>query len=1412
MKDMKDEDVTKIKSIQFGISSSKDNNAKSVVDVSSVNFFDNSGNFTQNGLFDTRMSTSGKSPVDGLKSNMSPGYFGRIQLNIPVFNVIHLETIKQLLSNICICCAARLHKTFDELDVEELSKMPKSNYPYPSKQILKNTMNPLSSLDKLKKIKSCPYCNKAQPNKYEIIKANTKEYINIKAYYGKRSDAIAIFPEFCQKLFQKIHPDDLMIFGFNAKYAHPESLILNTIPVCPPCIRPSNIFSNGITTEDHTSIRYKEVIEYNKKIVYNIDDKKKREIYRKFLTHEVTCLFNNDPKHGFIPLPDNATVPHQTFAQRITGMEKKNGRIHGNLMSRRVRFSGRTVIIPDASIELDQVGFPKMFASKMTFPEKVTMKNISRLQQYVYNGDVYPGSIGVEKYSSNKEQLENILEKNATLNIGDIVHRHLVNGDYIILNRQPSLHKKSMMGHRIVVRNELSLRLNPNVTEPYNADFDGDEMNVHVPQSVVTVSEVKSLCGIEKQIVDASSNETAFVFIQDNVLSAFNMMKNRTPPFEKHELMNVLCRSHYYFDGSIDSDKNYNGSEIIRFFIPYSESLENIIFTKKSLKTIIYHTYQEYGNKFCFELAGNLQKLFTAYMTKHNFSVGPKDVLKDEVCKQFKHAQIIKMKSELEKLNTKAHSLTRYGNMKTSEYEKLLLEITSKATNLIEENIKEKETSRFKSMIESGSKGNMKNIMQIKGLIGQQIVNGGRIKNGFSHYRTLPHFKKFDEDIRSNGFIQTPFSSGLNQYEYFLHASGGREGLIEQALNTADSGYLQAQMIKFVEDLKISSTSTVCDGQGNVLQFEYGDDGLDGKNIIAVDISNILNMNTLTFSETYDLDYTGNVSRDVFWGKFVTTKSCYYERLPINGWGSYTKIFSTFLFELQIIRYDVSRKLTKGVNSSKVLKFTVDISKKVQNTVSKFKLNKDNTTELMPHDIINAYKSMFERLENKYTENTQIFKFLLYIFASPKQLICEFRFNIESFNYFLEDLEMSYRQTRIEYGEPVGLLAAQSIGEPSTQLTLNSFHSAGSGVAQGIPRLKELLYAQKYKEPISTSKIHLKKPYCFVRSKVDTFKKTIQNFTLKDICREYELFYSNLEEYTQRERTTNAINYNTNAQWILKLQLSNGLSVNFKEELRKKMESLDNIHNPIVFDNSICFRIDINNAISSNKQTKNFIVEKHLEKFIENSVLNLQFGIKNITHSAISEIRQEFVSAYSEIMVDKKFVLETNGSNLNNVLQNKNVDTEFTYSNNIHEVYEHFGIEAVRELLLNEIYNVLEDVKKIDIRHISIIVDRMLFIGNINSIEVKTMQKYFDVGPLALGSHESVIKNIQHASITGEIDHLNGISSNYMVAQVPAIGAGSVILNLDEGKFETNKRQKLTKNLPSIIPKKERDEYFNFSV
>lgn len=1411
-------EVSRISSIQFGLSSPEEIRNESVAEISKLIAYEKDGKPSKNGLFDTRMGPSSRSEkceTDGLSSDETPGYFGHIELSLPVFNHAHIGEVNKVLHCVCNQCGNRLIKLIGEKGaptLEEAVNGPSENRPYPVyEEFMKLPGNKrLSILNNMKFDKVCSKCNFENPKKYEL---NRRSVDSIDANYdGKYSP---IYPEYVYRVFQKITIEDCKVLGFNPPHSHPSSLVLHAIPVCPPLVRPSVQQGTGMVSQDNITTRYEELLKSNNIAAEASDSNQERiDTHREFVADDVATLFDNDPAGGFQPKPKNAPMPHQTFAQRIKGKEPKTGRIRGNLMSRRVEMSARSVITPDPMIDLDEIGIPKAIAMNVTFPEKVNKLNIHELYKCVDNGpDKYPGAEGVIRKGSINTQK---ITKDMILEIGDTVIRHLRDGDLVIMNRQPSLHKKSMMGHRVRVLPGYSFRLNVNVTEPYNADFDGDEMNMHCPQSIATVNEALTLAGLKNQSMSPASNTPAIAFIQDNVLAAYNMTykddKNpRKIAFTRRELMNALARDAPFYFGILDKNEYY-GTEVLDLFTPnYSNKLQGVI-KKGDLVKIVSDTYHQEGIAKCFAMSDNLQKLLIEYMNKNSYSVGPADILRDGVNEE---VDLI-ANNLMNKVNNKIRDV---HSCKCSTDEKNFEEFVSgaiaDATLSSEKLLEEAEQRRFNALIKSKSKGKKKNISQMKGFIGQQIVNGSRTSTGYSN-RTLPHFNKYNENIKTRGFIRNSFSTGLHPYEFFFHAAGGREGLIEQALQTGQTGYIQRQMIKTLEDLTVGWNNAVNDSQGNVVQFLYGDDHSMGESIEVQDLKSVLN------SSYEKLEVSHSLTKDSIWKRCVSDEalanqddsllSAYYE----DFLHSRKQYINRTLLWLNYTDY-----LSEGHNQKfpYTCNHAVNISKKLEILRNKFTLATDSVTDLDPTTILKSYQLLFKNCTfgNKFTNGTSLFKFILFSLAGPKQLICEHRVTRAAFKFFVKDLETSYQRTRVEAGEPVGMIAAQSIGEPCTQLTLNSFHFAGAGRAQGVPRIKELMYLESGSRIGASSKIYIKAPHSIIKKDVEYIARNeIGATTIKDILTGYEIFFvqenstcRDIRHYNNLKAQAD-IHESISSPYLLKLVFSHSDDQELVNTWRAIDKTPGKYNNVLDIKNKTIYTLINVYEVVAFGSKKDYISDKKVDFDISSIGDLIDACIIPIVISGTLSIRNPVVVennmySYDDILgsfhKSKSYSITASGTNLLELFKNPAVDSTMTISNNVLDMYDTFGIEVARAVLIEELHLVLKDVGDLDNRHISVLVDRMVGTGKLLGVNSKGMEAY-DNGVLGKASFEKVVSILRDGGLHGQEDKIEGISANLMCGHAPPCGTGIVEVALDEEIIGKNnvfnkslvKKNKIDKN------------------
>ena len=1351
--------VSKIKKIEFNLLSSEDIKHDSIIQITDMESYSknepNSG-----GIFDKKMGGINKHELcttDNLPSNKSPGYFGYIDLALPVYNFHHMDTTIKILSVICIHCSKLIVKT----DLVHMSQKNKLGYLF----------NQYKNFPP-RHVFVCKHCSLIQPTKYSFDKKGIDSASSV--IITKNHPISIIYPEYAQRIFSRISQKDIEFLGIK----NLENLIINRIPVCPPFCRPTVFMGEDIKSEDHITMKYNELLKDNNITQQLILDKRNDlvERQRSVLHYDVATLFDNEAK-GLVGTTNKSGVPHVTFGQRINGKISKEGRIRGNLMSKRVEFSARTVISPDPNLNCNEIGIPKYIAMELTLEEKVTVNNYVYLLQHVKNGpSEYPGSKGIIKSSG---IFLSSLNENTTLEIGDIVIRHLRDGDYVLINRQPTLHKMSMMGHKVHILPGSSFRLNVNVTEPYNADFDGDEMNLHCPQSIVAQNEVACIAAVHNQCMSPASNLPGIVFIQDNVLSAYKLSKDEKA-FSGRKLMNVLSFSNNFYNGK-HIKNTYTGLEAIEYFLPEFTDIKDIckgnILDKKKLIKILKFIWHEHGNKECFKFINSTQSLFREYLLSKSFSLSPKDLdcskeIIDSIDKNLEN-----LNKELDKKSYE-HQLTNKKFKKSlsqkDNFENLVMKEFDTISKITEKTLISNEKSRIMDLINSKSKGKNKNVMQIKGFLGQQLAGGGRITNGFTN-RTLPHYEKFSENIFSKGFVARSFNRGLTATEYFFHTAGGRDGLIDQALQTGQSGYLQYQMVKTLEDLIVQQNGIVKDANREIVQFKYGSDGSSSEHVEAQDLKQIMSMNIDELELLYELN---NNSQQ--WNIFLEK--------PLSLTDDQKTLLQNYYHEiLEIRRFLIENSLLNPIHT---FNHPVNIQNKIEFCANKFKLSKDFKTDLDPITIIQSYYSMVSD-----NDTNVLFKFLLFTIASPKELICKYRFNKNAFDYFLNRVIKSYQNSRVERGEPVGITSALSIGEPSTQLVLNSFHAAGSGTSGGLPRIQELMYGLNKPDNASMT-IHLLPPHNLVKKNVNhIINEEFLHKNIKD-----SLVGSSLYSFKHIINKPIMNSYKAfigsdidDAKWIIKLQFSNDIQI---DKVWIVLNNISEVSNLFIKEQNLIFMP----IFEDKKKTPLKTLYNNLIQKIKATKIS---GIENINNVNVEETEQFYYDTTLHSLNSKKvYKCVTSGTNLDEIFQNPSVDFENTISNNVIDTYEILGIEAARHVLLNELYSVLENVADLDIRHVELLTDRLLQKGYYSTIKIESLEAY-NSQPLVRASYMNVVNEFQKAALKGEFDDIQGISPNIMCGQCPPCGTGLVDVKLDEDILMDNlvsekKSNYLHKELPKI--------------
>ena len=552
-------EVKRVKSIQFGLLSPEAIQNMAVCEITNPRSFEDNGTPTEGGINDLRMGTTDKKlRCATCKCNFidCPGHFGYIHLAKPVFHVGFISECLKLLKCVCKKCSRILIDDYEkyeeiakiknpkvrQLKIYNLCKSKKSCNDRKRKKPKKEESNNEMEQEKEPEDQGRFYkqgCGSLQPkykrDNLKIIIDNSEEGIE------NDGEAIEILlPEKVLEIFSKIPDEDCQILGFNKKYADPSWMIIQNLAVCPPQVRPSVSVDSSLRSQDDLTHQYNQILKTNRELKSeNTTGATSTVTQTKFdnLQFNVATLMNNDLTSG--RAHKKSGQPIKAIYARLKG---KEGRVRGNLMGKRVDYSARSVISPDPNLQVDELGVPLSIAMNLTFPEVVTDLNIDELKKLVSNGPTkYPGAKMI-KSNDGKTVIDLRYCKNTTdehLEKGYIVERHMQNGDYVIFNRQPSLHKMSMMGHRVHILPYSTFRLNLSVTTPYNADFDGDEMNMHLPQSLESKSEIMNIMHVPKQIVSPQSNRPVMGIVQDTLIGC-KIFTSRDNFLTYEQTMNIV--------------------------------------------------------------------------------------------------------------------------------------------------------------------------------------------------------------------------------------------------------------------------------------------------------------------------------------------------------------------------------------------------------------------------------------------------------------------------------------------------------------------------------------------------------------------------------------------------------------------------------------------------------------------------------------------------------------------------------------------------------------------------------------------------------------------------------------------------------------------------------------------------------
>ena len=595
--------------------------------------------------------------------------------------------------------------------------------------------------------------------------------------------------------------------------------------------------------------------------------------------------------------------------------------------------------------------------------------------------------------------------------------------------------------------------------------FDGDEMNLHMPQDPESESELRNLAAVPYQIISPANNAAIIGIYQDSMLGCYRFTRENIE-FTQKDAMNLLMMFNRINPERLKKKRNdkISNFEILSQILPplslkvknkqfdgekeKSDTSNNIIeiidgqylrgqldkgILGSGTKGLIHRVCNDFGNMASSQFIDDIQNIVTEYMKQSSFSVGISDLITDSLTNEKIVSIITDKKTEVKNLIDQVQIgvfENNSGKTVEQEFETKVNNILSKAQNDAgREALKNlSKDNRFVVMFNAGSKGSEINIQQMTACLGQQNVDGKRIPYGFEH-RTLPHYTKYDDSAVARGFVESSYINGLSPQELFFHAMGGRIGLIDTAVKTSTTGYIQRRLIKGLEDLMVNYDMTIRNNKNKIVQFSYGDDSIDTVKVENQDLP-IIDMSIQDIYSHFAIVDDKSKSKALS-GMFV--KSAYTrQKKQEEAISEKCKSYIDFIIEN---RNEIVKNVFNS-KSEKIVRVPVAFAYIIQNIIGQQGINKNSLVDITMLEAFDMIEETFAKLEKiVYASPNKLFKILFYYYLSPKDLLLNKRFNKKALEILLETIVLDYKRALVAPGEMVGMIAAQSIGEPTTQMS-----------------------------------------------------------------------------------------------------------------------------------------------------------------------------------------------------------------------------------------------------------------------------------------------------------------------------------------------------------------------------------------
>lgn len=1339
------------------------------------------------------------------------GHDGHLQLNYPVFSPMFINEVRKWLKVICFKCGNCV------LTDREFMHFPKTKRLDLASKLARTTN------------RKCAHCGELHP----VITKDREEKFAIKAEIyedKKKSLEYPLHPHMIKQFLDRVSNQTVIKLGKSPE-SHPRNFVLHAIKVPPTTIRPDvRKMGGGRSTNDDLTMLLKTIIKKNETIPSVIPDEIDQRLEKLIL--ELNNIYYNFVRGSSGKRPmSGITGPTHSLALRLRG---KQGRFRKTQLGKRVQFSGRATIVGDPTRKLFEVGVPVRHAKTLQVKETVQQYNKERLMLYFLNGTKkYPGCTKIIKRDTGAEYGIDNLRDNFELEVGDQIMRDMITGDVLMYNRQPSLKPSNISAMRIVVIEDpeiLTFCMNVLICPMFDADFDGDQMNVFVNSSVIARNEIAEMAGIHNFFINHSDSAPIIGELDDSIVGMFEMTRSSVR-LDKYHAMLTFSQATYlptFLDkglptievkrgGKTTPIPYYTGRDMVskcleetpinftrtptwykKEYAPYVNydptETEVVIDRGRHLKGVldktsigkgqagnIFHLIgNEYGNERALEVMFNMQQLSINYILQYGYSIGIMDMLvSDESLKRIHEieSEIIK-KSELitDRLN-RGQIIPPIDKTVTEFYEEQQISELSVMDDFIEPILKSinPNTNSLYKLIMSGSKGKIENMYHINSTIGQIKINGDRIRQKFSYKRTLAYFPRFETSPESRGYITNSYMSGMTSPELVFNAMNARFDFISKALSTSITGEQNRKSIKNLESIIINN-HRMCVKGNNIIQLFYGEDGLDPRKIIKVKFPAVM-LGDADLEKNYKMMAQDAKNQAVFDEEYRQIKEDRDE---------YRKIFlslensnvNDLMTDTRFMPVDVKSILADTIHEysdktanggeSEIVEMVGTVKKFVQN-LSYLLLNEEQERQQAPIPEYLASGVYLLGVLLRSTLNSNNLK----------------KINKELLKIIIAKIKTTFLNALIDYGTAVGIIAAQSFSGPLTQYMLDAHHRSISGGTNktGVNKAKEVLGARPtVKLEAPSMLVPVEAAYQNNKAKVQEIANVMEMMNLRQFVMVWQIFFEKygepvhpkyihekkmIEEYQKFNPLMTPPN--DLVKWCVRFVLNKTTMILKNMNLELIISRLRESFPDVfvVYTPENAKQIVIRVYIKSTMFKS--IEQSNIESLKDDLLNTIIRGIEGVKIATVTKMIRNKVNADGSIARDSnRFGISTQGTNLTGVMKLKGVDPYAVQTDAIEETARILGIEAARQRIITEIRNV--GVSTVNYRHLTIYSDEMTYTGRVTSIERGGLSTREASNVMLRIGFSAPLPTLEEAGINAMEDKIYGLTGALLTGNTPKYG------------------------------------------